>query len=63
MDAEEELPWIGPTDDTVLEEGMVFTLKSAINVPGLGGVRSERIVHLAADGADPLDLFPMRNYW
>ena len=63
MDAEEELPWIGPTDDTVLEAGMVFTLKSAINVPGLGGVRSEHVVHLAPEGADPLDLFPMRNYW
>ena len=63
MDAEEELPWIGPIDDTVLEAGMVFTLKATINVSGLGGLRSERIVHLAPEGADPLDLFPMRNYW
>jgi Xaa-Pro dipeptidase len=63
MDAEEELPWIGPTDGTVLEPGMVFTLKTTINVPKIGGVRSERIVHLSAEGADPLDLFPMRNYW
>ena len=63
MDAEEELPWIGPTDETVLEPGMVFTLKTTINVPKLGGLRTERIVHLSAEGADPLDLFPMRNYW
>ncbi len=63
MDAEEELPWIGPKNDTVLESGMVFTLKTAINVPDVGGIRSERIVHLSENGADPLDLFPMRNYW
>jgi Xaa-Pro aminopeptidase len=42
---------------------MVFTLKATITVPGVGGLRTERIVHLAAAGADPLDTFPMRLHW
>jgi Xaa-Pro aminopeptidase len=63
MDPEEELPWIGPGDPTVLEQDMVFTLKATINVPDAGGLRTERIVRLTADGAEALDQFPMRNYW
>jgi Xaa-Pro aminopeptidase len=63
MDPEEESPWIGPGNRTRLVSGMVFTLKATITVPGVGGLRTERIVHLAATGADPLDTFPMRLYW
>lgn len=63
MDPEEELPWIGPGDTTVLEEGMVFTLKATINDPDAGGLRTERIVRLTSDGVEALDRFPMRNYW
>jgi Xaa-Pro aminopeptidase len=63
MDPEEESPWIGPGNRTVLVPGMVFTLKATITVPGVGGLRVERIVHLAGDRADPLDRFPMRLYW
>lgn len=63
MDPEEELPWIGPGNDTVLEEDMVFTLKATINVPDVGGLRSEHIVRLTSDGLEALDKFPMRNYW
>ncbi|WP_168205703.1 M24 family metallopeptidase [Georgenia yuyongxinii] len=63
MDPEEEYPWIGPTNDDVLEPGMVFTLKATINKPGVGGLRTERLVHLTEDGASPLDQFPMRNHW
>jgi Xaa-Pro aminopeptidase len=63
IDPEEELPWIGPNDTTVLEQGMVFTLKAAINVPEVGGLRTERIVHVTADGVEALDDFPLRNYW
>ena len=63
MDPEEESPWIGPGNRTRLVAGMVFTLKATITVPGVGGLRTERIVHLAEKGADPLDTFPMRLHW
>ena len=63
MDPEEESPWIGPGNRTRLVSGMVFTLKATITVPDVGGLRTERIVHLAETGADPLDAFPMRLYW
>jgi Xaa-Pro aminopeptidase len=62
MDPEEELPWIGPGNTTVLQEDMVFTLKATINVPDAGGLRTERIVRLTSDGVETLDKFPMRNY-
>lgn len=60
MDPEEELPWIGPGNDTVLAADMVFTLKATITVPDVGGLRTERIVRVTADGCEPLDHFPMR---
>jgi Xaa-Pro aminopeptidase len=63
MDPEEESPWIGPGNRTRLVAGMVFTLKATITVPGVGGLRTERIVHLAPTGAEPLDAFPMRLHW
>ncbi|MCU1637887.1 MAG: peptidase [Microbacteriaceae bacterium] len=63
MDPEEELPWIGPTNDMVIAPGSVFTLKATINVPGVGGLRTERIVHLSSTGLETLDKYPMRNYW
>lgn len=63
MDPEEEAPWIGPGNTTVLEENMVFTLKSTITVPGVGGLRTERIVRLKAGGVETLDQFPMELHW
>jgi Xaa-Pro aminopeptidase len=63
MDPEEEMPWIGPTNSALIESGSVFTLKATINVPEVGGLRTERIVHLADSGLETLDFFPMRNYW
>ena len=48
---------------TVLQENMVFTLKATITVPGIGGLRTERIVRLAAGGVDVLDAFPMELHW
>lgn len=63
MDPEEELPWIGPTNHEVLTEGMVFTLKATINVPGVGGLRTEHVVHVGANQAGVLDHFPERNHW
>ncbi|MCK6211482.1 Xaa-Pro peptidase family protein [Georgenia sp. EYE_87] len=63
MDPEEEMPWIGPTNEEVLRPNMVFTLKATINKPGVGGLRTERLVHLTDAGGTPLDRFPMRNHW
>jgi len=63
MDPEEEAPWIGPGNTTVLQENMVFTLKATITVPEIGGLRTERIVRLAPGGVDVLDAFPMELHW
>ena len=63
MDPEEEAPWIGPTNKTVLQENMVFTLKATITVPEVGGLRTERIVRLLPDGVEALDDFPMELHW
>ncbi|WP_152192105.1 M24 family metallopeptidase [Georgenia satyanarayanai] len=63
MDPEEEFPWIGPTSTNILSAGMVFTLKATINKPGVGGLRTERVVHLTDESAQPLDAAPMRNHW
>jgi Xaa-Pro aminopeptidase len=63
MDPEEEEPWIGPGNRTVLRENMVFTLKATITVPGVGGLRTERIVRLMPGGVDVLDSFPMELHW
>jgi len=63
MDPEEEAPWIGPGNATILLENMVFTLKSTITVPDVGGLRTEHIVRLKPGGVEVLDQFPMENYW
>ncbi len=63
MDPEEEAPWIGPGNDTILREDMVFTLKATITVPEVGGLRTERIVRLAPGGVETLDCFPMELHW
>lgn len=63
MDPEEEAPWIGPGNATVLRAGMVFTLKATITVPGVGGLRTERIVRVTEDGGEALDVFPMELFW
>jgi Xaa-Pro aminopeptidase len=63
MDPEEEAPWIGPGNTTILQENMVFTLKSTITVPDVGGLRTERIVRLTSSGVEALDRFPMELHW
>jgi len=63
MDPEEESPWIGPGNTTVLVEDMVFTLKATITVPEVGGLRIERILRLTRAGCETLDSFPIELYW
>jgi Xaa-Pro aminopeptidase len=63
MDPEEEAPWIGPGNRTILRENMVFTLKATITMPEIGGLRTERVVRLKSGGVDILDGFPMELHW
>lgn len=49
-----EAPYITATSDTILEEGMVFSIEPGIYLPGRFGVRLEEIVILRADGPEVL---------
>ena len=41
-----EAPYLGPSSEDTLEEGMVFTIEPGIYIPGWGGVRIEDVVML-----------------
>lgn len=56
-----EAPWIRPSSDIRLREGMVFTLEPGIYLPGIGGVRIEDDVLVTGDGAISLTSLP--NNW
>lgn len=45
-----EPPYITSVSDTVLEEGMVFSIEPGIYLPGRFGIRLEEIVYLTKDG-------------
>ncbi|MBI2765193.1 MAG: aminopeptidase P family protein [Chloroflexi bacterium] len=49
-----EAPYLGPSSEDTLEEGMVFTIEPGIYIPGWGGVRIEDIVVLAGGKAQVL---------
>lgn len=53
-----EPPFIVAGSDTVLEEGMVFSIEPGIYVDGRWGMRIEDIVVLESDGARPLNFSP-----
>lgn len=46
LDVHDYPPYLGPSSEDILEEGMVFTIEPGIYVPGWGGVRIEDIVVL-----------------
>nr|WP_232218091.1 Xaa-Pro peptidase family protein [Corynebacterium tuscaniense] len=53
-----EPPFLVSGSDTVLQEGMVFSIEPGIYVDGQWGMRIEDIVVLEANGARPLNLAP-----
>ncbi len=57
-----EPPYITATSDTVLEEGMVFSIEPGIYIPGRFGIRLEEIVVLRVDGPQILSSLPRDLY-
>lgn len=53
-----EPPYITATSDTVLAEGMVFSIEPGIYIPGRFGLRLEDIVILREDGPEILSSLP-----
>jgi Xaa-Pro aminopeptidase len=53
-----EPPYITSTSDTVLEEGMVFSIEPGIYIPGRFGIRLEDIVVVRENGPEILSSLP-----
>lgn len=53
-----EPPFLTSTSETVLDEGMVFSIEPGIYLPGRFGLRLEDIVILRADGPEILSSLP-----
>nr|WP_144861303.1 Xaa-Pro peptidase family protein [Mesorhizobium sp. J18] len=53
-----EPPFITATSETILEEGMVFSIEPGIYIPGRFGIRLEEIVILREDGPEILSTLP-----
>ncbi|WP_159587249.1 M24 family metallopeptidase [Chelativorans xinjiangense] len=53
-----EPPYITATSETVLEEGMVFSIEPGIYIPRRFGIRLEEIVILRADGPEIFSSLP-----
>lgn len=53
-----EPPYLTATSETVLEEGMVFSIEPGIYLPDRFGIRLEEIVILRADGPEVLSELP-----
>jgi Xaa-Pro aminopeptidase len=53
-----EPPYITATSETVLEEGMVFSIEPGIYIPGRFGIRLEEIVILRDSGPEILSALP-----
>ncbi len=54
-----EAPWIRAHSEERLQAGMVTTLEPGIYLPGIGGIRIEKLFHITAEGAGSLDKLPV----
>ncbi|MDI6687032.1 MAG: aminopeptidase P family protein [Desulfobacterales bacterium] len=50
-----EYPRLNPTEDTILDKNMVFTIEPGIYIPGWGGIRLENMVVVRKNGAKVLN--------
>ena len=57
-----ELPRITRKGREIVKEDMVFTIEPGIYLPGIGGVRIEDMVRVAADGCETLTTLPNDFY-
>lgn len=57
-----EAPYLGPSSQDVLEEGMVFTIEPGIYLPGWGGIRIEDVVVLEDGKARVLSHAPKLTF-
>jgi Xaa-Pro dipeptidase len=53
-----EMPFLDLGDETMIEEGMLFTLEPGIYVEGVGGFRHSDTVVVTEDGIDVLTYYP-----
>jgi Xaa-Pro aminopeptidase len=53
-----EGPFLDTGDDTLLQEGMVFTVEPGFYTPSLGGFRHSDTVVITADGIEILTYYP-----
>ena len=53
-----EAPYINQDSDTILKEGMIFSIEPGIYLPGKGGIRIEDLVLVDSHGAEVLNKLP-----
>lgn len=58
-----EEPYLRGGNEKPLEAGHVFSVEPGIYLRGRFGVRYENIVHLGADGPEPMNLSPRKHYF
>jgi Xaa-Pro aminopeptidase len=54
-----EGPWIRADSTARFKENMITTIEPGIYLPGIGGIRIERLYRITADGATALDTLPV----
>jgi Xaa-Pro aminopeptidase len=54
-----EGPWIRADSTACFQENMITTIEPGIYLPGIGGIRIEKLYRITADGATALDTLPV----